>query len=216
MASSSERPIRRACSLPDEFFSCPPSLRIDSRWLSTVARTLARSFSSRSASRCTGPERAAYQSMPSPVSRSCGSARRSAGPSPSRRRITARSWAATACRGSPRTPRGRTPRRVVRIRVGLSPMRCRCLLRHHIIRESGGFMSDWTQIRECFQPGLRKAGAPAACSRTMGVANTADRRLGIEGWPGRPQRDQATLRDDGDPIGIACRHVEIVQHGQHT
>ena len=64
----------------------------------------------------------AYQSMPSPDSRSCGSASRLAGPSPKRRRMTVSSWPATACRGSPRTPSGRTPKRVVRIKVGPWPI----------------------------------------------------------------------------------------------
>ena len=67
MASSSERPIRRASSLDAEAWSCPPSVRIAPRWVSTVRKVSARSASPRSARRRTSPERAAYQSMPSPT-----------------------------------------------------------------------------------------------------------------------------------------------------
>ena len=78
--------------------------------------------------------------------------------------------------------------------------------------ESGGFMSECRM----FPPGLRNAMAPAASNRTMGVAKTADRRSGSRVGRGRPQRGQPALLDDGDPVGVARRHVEIVQDGQHA
>ena len=134
--------------------SCPPR-RADGVEMAFDGRQRCGALGSRRDRRSGGPRRrAAYQSMPSPASRSCGSASRLAGPSPRRRRITASSWPATACRGSPRTPRGRTPSRVVRIRVGLSPMRCRCLSYGTISSGNpAGLCPIGYRIRGCFPEG---------------------------------------------------------------
>ena len=175
VASSSERPIRCASSLASGACSCTPKARMAARCVSTVANASVRSPSLSSARGWTAPGRAAYQSMPSSDSRICGSASRLAGPSPRRRRITDRSWPATACSGSPRTPRGRTPKRVVRIKVGRSPIGAAgcCLRQYNRSRIRRVYV-----LGKVFPPGLRKATAPDASTRTMGVAKTVDRRSG--------------------------------------
>src|SRR3982075_1546743 len=116
-ASCRERPTRPMSSRGPAPASWSPSRRISARERSTPPSTSSLRAGSRADSGCTAPGQLAYQSIALPSSCSCGSAKRSAAPSPRRRRTTRRSCGAELCSGSPRTPKGGTPLRVVTISV---------------------------------------------------------------------------------------------------
>ena len=124
-ASCSERPITPVSLLVSWDVVSPlpadprvtPSWRMLSSVRSTSARMAVRRAGSRSTTARTSPLASAYQSIAEPSSCSCGSASSLAAPSPRRRLTTRRSCAAALCNGAPRTPSGRTPLRVVTIRV---------------------------------------------------------------------------------------------------